>query len=92
MSEGIPLNDEDRLGWLESLNALAKNELEKQGCVIACFALKSKYRVLLEKEIQAAVKCVYLHGSFEEVFQRMNNRANHFMSPQLLQSQFDTLE
>jgi 6-phosphogluconate dehydrogenase len=92
MSEGIPLNDEDRLGWLESLNALAKNELEKQGCVIACSALKSKYRVLLEKEIKAAVKWVYLHGSFEEVFQRMNNRANHFMSPQLLQSQFDTLE
>ena len=77
MSEGIPLNDEDRLGWLESLNALAKKELEKQGCVIACSALKSKYRVLLEKEIKAAVKWVFLHGLFEEVCQRINSRENH---------------
>ena len=92
MSEGIPLNDGDRLGWLESLNALAKKELEKQGCVIACSALKSKYRVLLEKEIKAAVKWVFLHGLFEEVCQRINSRENHFMSSQLLQSQFDTLE
>ena len=39
MSSGQPLTDEDRIGWLERLNALSVENLE-QGAVIACSALK----------------------------------------------------
>lgn len=35
---------------------------------------------------------VYLHGSIELITKRLETRKGHFMSPSLLQSQFDTLE
>ncbi|XP_042194097.1 probable gluconokinase isoform X1 [Callorhinchus milii] len=35
---------------------------------------------------------VYLHGSMELISKRLESREGHFMSPSLLQSQFDTLE
>ena len=42
MEKGIPLNDEDPQGWLETLNNLAKSNTSK-GVVIACSALKENY-------------------------------------------------
>ena len=35
---------------------------------------------------------VYLKGSFELIRSRLRRRPNHFMKPEMLQSQFDTLE
>ncbi|XP_048382307.2 probable gluconokinase isoform X2 [Stegostoma tigrinum] len=35
---------------------------------------------------------VYLHGPKELITKRLDSRKGHFMSPSLLQSQFDTLE
>ncbi|MDB2462695.1 NADP-dependent phosphogluconate dehydrogenase [Algibacter sp.] len=92
MSSGVPLNDEDRFGWLVTLNELAKTELKKNCCVIVCSALKQSYRILLSKAIEDQVKWVHLAGSFNQILDRLNSRENHFMSSELLQSQFDTLE
>jgi gluconokinase len=39
-----------------------------------------------------SVKVVYLKGSKQVIAERLRNRADHFMNPALLQSQFDTLE
>ncbi|WP_343486098.1 gluconokinase [Allomuricauda sp. d1] len=91
MASGEPLNDDDRFGWLKSLNQLAK-EHTRDGAVIACSALKEKYRALLSDSIAEKVAFVYLRGSFEEIKARMQQREGHFMAADMLQSQFDTLE
>lgn len=91
MAEGHPLTDEDRFGWLATLNQLAKKHSEK-GAVITCSALKESYRALLARQLNATVRFVYLTGSFELIMQRLRQRKGHFMPPTLLKSQFETLE
>ncbi|MDD7913174.1 gluconokinase, GntK/IdnK-type [Polaribacter sp. MSW5] len=92
MSKGQPLNDEDRIGWLKTLNELAINQSKNKGCVIVCSALKEFYRDILTVDIQNNSKWVFLHGSFNQITDRINNREGHFMSSDLLKSQFDILE
>ena len=92
MSSGIPLNDDDRHGWLVKLNELAKEQLKNNSCVIVCSALKEKYRKLLSDGIAKQTNWVHLTGSFETIYNRMNARKDHFMPSDLLKSQFETLE
>lgn len=92
MASGTPLNDKDRLGWLTSLNELAIEQLEHNSCIIACSALKHKYRVILSNGIENKVKWVHLHGTFNQIAKRIKNRPGHFMPPDLLKSQFNILE
>lgn len=89
MQAGIPLEDSDRIPWLEGLNSLCKSN-SKTGMVLACSALKQSYRDLLSKDIQ--IEWVYLKGSFDLISQRLAARRHHYMPTSLLQSQFDTLE
>ncbi len=91
MSKGISLTDEDRHPWLNSLNQLAKQN-SKSGCIIACSALKQNYRDKLSKNLESEVIWVYLKGDFDSIYKRMSDRKNHFMKPEMLQSQFNTLE
>jgi len=92
MSKGLPLNDNDREGWLKSLNDLAKKQLINSSCIIGCSALKESYRKILSFDIESQTKWVYLSGSFENIYNRINARKDHFMPSELLQSQFDILE
>ena len=92
MSKELPLNDNDRQGWLESLNELAKKKLTNSSCIIACSALKESYRKILSFDIEGQTKWVHLSGSFESIYNRVNARKDHFMPSKLLQSQFDVLE
>jgi len=91
MAAGLPLNDNDRYDWLATLNQLAKNNKAK-GAVIACSALKEKYRVQLSSTIEMKTVFVYLKGTFAEIKSRLDSREGHFMTSALLKSQFDTLE
>ena len=91
MAAGLPLNDEDREGWLHRLNGLAKKHVDS-GAVIACSALKERYRELLQEGIEGRVRFVVMLGSYEEISERIARRKGHFMPPALLKSQFDTLE
>ena len=91
MAAGQPLTDHDRKGWLQGLNALAREHLQT-GAVIGCSALKESYREWLSEGLGEAVTWVVLTGSFEQIRQRIENRKGHFMPPALLRSQFDTLE
>jgi gluconokinase len=91
MSSGTPLTDEDRLPWLQSLNhALRSNLKEGKQTVLACSALKKKYRDILYTSINPGVY-VFLKGDFGLIWERMQQR-EHFMRPEMLQSQFDDLE
>jgi len=92
MASGKALNDNDRLGWLQTLNGLASREVTKSGAVIACSALKKNYRTVLSNHLESAVKWIYLSGDLEQIRDRINKREGHFMSSDLLQSQFDILE
>lgn len=92
MRQGIPLDDSDRWGWLKNLNQLAKEALKKEGAVMVCSALKEVYRQELSKDLSTACEWIYLKGSYELILERIQARAGHFMPPELLQSQFNTLE
>lgn len=92
MRSGTPLDDDDRAAWLAAMRALLEEALRAQrSLVLACSALKQTYRERLQVEANE-VKFVFLKGSFELIARRMQNRKGHFMPPQLLRSQFETLE
>ena len=91
MASGKPLNDEDRRDWLIELNNLLKSKIDVGG-VLACSALKNAYRITLCKGVEGQLHFIYLKGSIQEVKSRMEQREDHFMPLQLLQSQFDALE
>jgi gluconokinase len=92
MHHGEPLNDEDRWPWL---HAIAKwiDETRKAGGhgVVACSALKRAYRDILIGA-RPDVRIVYLKGDKELIARRIAARADHFMPPELLDSQFKALE
>ena len=91
MTNEIPLTDVDRKLWLSFLNQLARKE-QKKGCIIACSALKEDYRTILTTGIENSSSWIFLNGTLDQIFKRLQKRRNHFMSPKLLQSQFDILE
>jgi len=94
MASGQPLNDDDRQPWLETLNALMRGWYESgKGGVLACSALKEKYRATLEAGMpKGTVKFVLLDGSKEMIAERLARRNHEYMNPKLLDSQFATLE
>src|SRR5947209_17802951 len=61
MKRGEALTDEDRQPWLESLRQIIHQLLaQNQSAVLACSALKQKYRDVLR--VSDAVKFVFLRG------------------------------
>jgi 6-phosphogluconate dehydrogenase len=92
MSNGQPLTDDDRQDWLETLNQVVKKQLRKNSCVVVCSALKQTYRDILSREIENKLQWIYLSGTFDLIYIRINKRPDHFMSSELLKSQFETLE
>jgi gluconokinase len=92
MHRGIALDDADRAPWLSAIRGLMLVMLSEGGNgVVACSALKQSYRDEIVVDPNS-VKVVYLKGSKEVIAERLRNRGGHFMNPNLLQSQFDTLE
>lgn len=89
MSSGQALNDDDRQPWLDILAVNIQLWNRGDGAVLACSALKEKYRDTLSKF--GDVTYIYLKGSRELILDRMKQR-NHFMKPEMLDSQFETLE
>jgi gluconokinase len=90
MRAGIPLTDEDRWPWLESLRELIKRLDAKEDAVLACSALRHAYRRFLRVNDQ--VKFVYLRGDYALIADQLRKRKGHFMNPELLESQFADLE
>jgi len=92
MASGIPLDDSDRAPWLAALHDLISSSLkaDKPG-VLACSALKERYRQEL-MDGNDSVQLIYLKGSYDLIWSRMENRTNHYMKPHMLKSQFDALE
>jgi gluconokinase len=94
MAAGHPLNDEDRQPWLEKLNEVMRGWFDSgKGGVLACSALKEKYRETLSSGMpEGAVSFVLLDGSKELIAERLAGRKHEYMNPGLLDSQLATME
>ena len=92
MSCGMPLSDIDRKPWLNSISQWIDSRYQSgTNGVISCSALKISYRRLLTKN-QNNIHLVYLQGTKELLLKRLAQRTDHFMPPDLLESQLDLLE
>ena len=92
MSQGIPLNDDDRATWLANLHDLIAEHLGAgKSMLLACSALRGKYRDQLSEGNPGTV-FVYLKGSHDLILSRIQNRVSHYMKADMLQSQIDVLE
>ena len=92
MSQGIPLDDDDRLPWLSAIAAaIDAARRESRQVVVTCSALKRSYRTILSAG-HDDVAFIYLKGDKDLIAERLGVRSGHFMPPQLLDSQFAALE
>ena len=90
MSQGIPLTDADREGWLETLGELLRQS--PNGAVLTCSALKKSYRDRL-RAAAPGLGFIYLEIRPDEALRRVTARAgDHFFPVKLVDSQFATLE
>lgn len=92
MKSGIPLTDDDRVPWLFDLAVHVAQWNMRGGAVLACSALKEKYREMLDWNGKEEVAYIYLKGGRDLILGRMENRTGHFFPPELLDSQLKTLE
>nr|XP_043622108.1 gluconokinase [Erigeron canadensis] len=105
MKNGIPLSDEDRNPWLETLrDVLNVNIVSGKTVILGCSALQKHYRDILRSadpnyhggtHDSCVVKFVLLHVGVQVLMDRVLKRAaegKHFMPPELLQSQIDLLQ
>ncbi len=92
MQAGQPLDDQDRAPWLQLLAQNIADWRKGGGAILACSALKEKYRQTLSGSDTASISWVFLDGSFDLLLARMSNRKGHFMPKDLLESQLATLE
>lgn len=91
MRRGQPLSDEDRQPWLARLRQLIEQSLAiNENAVLACSALKKKYRDQLR--VSEQVNFVFLRASWERVANQMKSRRGHYFDPKLLETQFRDLE
>lgn len=92
MSAGIPLNDEDRAGWLEALAGEIRRAREQgNGLVLSCSALKRRYRDLL-RQADPGLRFAHLTGPRALIAERIEQRIGHYMPSVLLDSQLGILE
>ena len=90
MRAGVPLDDADRLQWLDRLGL----ELQRHsgGAVLTCSALKRAYRDRLRAASPGA-RFAHLVIDRETALERVRARAaEHLFPPTLVDSQFATLE
>jgi gluconokinase len=93
MTNGIPLEDEDRWPWLDILRERIVSHSQTTTCyVLACSALKQSYRDRLRgNDSPETLVFVYLEGTKKLIKYRMEQR-NHFMPIALLDRQFSDIE
>lgn len=92
MSAGVPLTDADREPWLASLCALIERaDTAGEDIVLACSALRARFRERLRAAAND-LRYVYLESGRGVIAHRLAEREGHFMSPDLVASQFADLE
>ncbi len=92
MAENKPLTDEMRAPWLAIIIAHLTS-LHQQGKSVALSysGLKSAHRELF-RELPFDCHFFYLRGDKDVIAKRISLRESHFFSPELLDSQFETMQ
>ena len=91
LKRGIALTDDDRWPWLDRLRqVIVEAQARREPIVLASSALKRVYRRRLDAG--SAVTFVYLKADKPLIAERLRQRSGHFMNPDLIDSQFATLE
>jgi gluconokinase len=92
MRSGIALDDRAREPWLDSLRAMMESHLQAgRSIVLACSALRETYRERLQPA-GGNLRIIFLQGDRPLLAERMQARTDHYMPPELLDSQLATLE
>jgi gluconokinase len=89
MRRGIPLDDADRLPWLDTLAALLAHS--EGGAVLTCSALRLLYRERLRRAVPG-LRIVFLDIAPDTAHARVAERPAHLFPPSLVRSQFESLE
>ena len=89
MRGGIPLSDEDRAAWLDTLAEQLRSH--PQGVVLTCSALKRRYRDRL-RAAAPGLRFVFLELTQAQARERVAARPAHLFPVSLVASQFATLE
>jgi gluconokinase len=89
MRAGRPLDDRDRLPWLNAVGAWLADR--REGAVISCSALRVNYRDLL-RTYASDVTFLHLAGDTAVITARVAARTDHFMPVSLVSSQLELLE
>ena len=92
MKRGQALSDEDRFPWLLTLHDNLVEWNKKSGAILACSALKEKYRSILSGNNEVEIKWIFIVADNLLLKQRLHGRENHFFNPLLLESQLKTFE
>jgi len=91
IASGQPLTDQDRDPWLDAIHAAIATHLQLGGpCVLACSALKERYREILANGLSVFI--VHLVISLDLARNRIESRMGHFFPTGLIESQFQALE
>ena len=105
MSQGQPLTDNDRWGWLIQLREEATNRLSPSkssqtkahdGVVVTCSALKRRYRDVIRiaayNDNDVMVHFIFLKADEDVLLARVQMRQGHFMKSTMVRSQMELLE
>lgn len=92
MQARIPLTDNDRWPWLRAIASwMDERAAAGESAVVACSVLRRAYREVL-LSAQARPRMIFLVVQQDECAARLGSRHGHFFAPELLDSQFATLE
>jgi carbohydrate kinase (thermoresistant glucokinase family) len=92
MRSGEPLDDTDRLPWLQAVAGWIGERLAaQQPGIITCSNLKRAYRRITIGD-RRGVRLVFLKGDEHVIHDRIVRRQHRYMPSTLLRSQFETLE
>lgn len=90
INQGLPLSDEDRIPWIQSLRSLIENHIQmERQAVIACHYLNKVNREKLLTNLKN-VQFVYLRGDFQTLLDRIRGRKN--VQAEELKRQFEQVE
>ncbi len=94
MASGMPLTDDDRAPWLKTLyEKIAEYVNAGKPMILACSALRQQYRdVLRGSLLPQQVQFALLEAPPEMIAAHLHARHHEYMNPNLLGSQFATLE
>ncbi len=92
MRSGQPLDDADRLPWLQAVAGWIDERLAAhEPGIITCSDLKRAYRRITIGS-RPGVRLVFLKGGEHAIRDRIARRQHRYMPPSLLRSQFEALE